>query len=85
MIISEDGNFGIRIENLLVVVKKENLGEYRGRSFLGFSRLTHIPIQKKMIDTSMLSENELAWINSSHEEVREKVMPFMRSSEAKVW
>lgn len=33
----EEGNFGIRIENLLVVVNKTDFTEYRGRGFLGYS------------------------------------------------
>ena len=81
----EDGNFGIRIENLLIVVKRDDLGEYRGRSFLGFERLTHIPIQKKMIDTSLLTDIEIKWINKYHSEVHEKVLPHLRTSTAKVW
>jgi Xaa-Pro aminopeptidase len=81
----EEGNFGIRIENLLIVVKKEELGEYRGRTFLGFERLTHIPIQKKMMDISLLSDGEIKWINDYHSSVREKVLPLVRSQKAKLW
>ena len=81
----EEGNFGIRIENLLMVVKKEGLGEYRGRSFLGFERLTHIPIQKKMIQYDLLTNNEVLWLNNYHAIIREKVMPLLRSEGAKAW
>lgn len=81
----EDNNFGVRIENLLIVVKKEALGEYRGRSFLGFERLTHIPIQKKLMDVSLLTDSEIAWINDYHASIRTKVMPLLRTSSAREW
>eukprot|EP00967_Tisochrysis_lutea_P036438 scaffold43845_cov33-Tisochrysis_lutea.AAC.5 len=41
----EAGAFGIRIENLLVVRKRSTKHEMRGRQFLGFDQLTHVPIQ----------------------------------------
>jgi Xaa-Pro aminopeptidase len=81
----EDNNFGVRIENLLIVVKKEALGEYRGRSFLGFERLTHIPIQKKLMDVSLLTDSEISWINDYHASIRTKVMPLLRTSSAREW
>lgn len=81
----EENNFGVRIENLLIVVKKEALGEYRGRSFLGFERLTHIPIQKKLMDVSLLTDAEVAWINEYHATIRAKVMPLLRTDSARKW
>lgn len=81
----EDNNFGVRIENLLIVVKKESMGEYRGRSFLGFERLTHIPIQKKLMDVALLTEPEIAWINDYHSSIRVKVMPLLRTDSAREW
>ena len=81
----EENNFGVRIENLLIVVKKDALGEYRGRSFLGFERLTHIPIQKKLMDVSLLTDPEIAWINDYHNSIRVKVMPLLRTESARKW
>jgi Xaa-Pro aminopeptidase len=69
----ERGAFGIRIENLLYVQPHThdsmNESEKRGVSFLSFGRLTKIPIQKKLIDTTLLSDYELQWINNYHAEV----------------
>jgi len=81
----EQGNFGIRIENLLEVVTKEHLGEFAGKSFLGFSKLTKIPIQKKLIATALLTDSELTWINEYHAQVRETVSPLLRSARVKAW
>jgi Xaa-Pro aminopeptidase len=70
----EPGNYGIRIENLLIVAEKSELGEYGGKSFLGFEKLTHIPIQKRLIDPTLMTPTELAWLNAYHNEIREKVL-----------
>ena len=90
----EPGNFGIRIENLLVVVEKPELGqgfhsrlpesggkyvfaygigEFGGRRFLGFDRLTHIPIAKNLLVRSLLTKQEEKWIDDYHNDVWTKV------------
>ena len=81
----EEGNFGIRIENLLEVVKRGDVGEFAGKSFLGFKRLTQIPIQKKMIDIDLLTDDEINWLNVYHAEVRENIYPLLQSERARKW
>lgn len=81
----EDGNFGIRIENLLIVVKKQTAHEFGGKDFLGFERLTHVPIDRSMILPSLLSETEIRWLNKYHEDVWEKLSPRMREGRHKEW
>eukprot|EP00560_Eucampia_antarctica_P008838 CAMPEP_0197827432 /NCGR_PEP_ID=MMETSP1437-20131217/4203_1 /TAXON_ID=49252 ORGANISM="Eucampia antarctica, Strain CCMP1452" /NCGR_SAMPLE_ID=MMETSP1437 /ASSEMBLY_ACC=CAM_ASM_001096 /LENGTH=674 /DNA_ID=CAMNT_0043428261 /DNA_START=448 /DNA_END=2472 /DNA_ORIENTATION=+ len=56
------------------------------RTFLKFRRLTMIPIQKNLIDVSMLNTAELDWLDSYHEEVYAKVAPLLENdSPAMVW
>ena len=79
----EDGAFGIRIENLLemkyVNPEHDNLSEAEKeetsseKKFLKFRKLTMIPIQKNLIDTSLMSKEELDWLDDYHQEVFEKV------------
>ncbi len=45
----EDGAFGIRIENLLVIREEPTPNRFGGQAFLGFERLTLCPLQRKMI------------------------------------
>ena len=66
----ETGNFGIRIENLLVCVERTDLPAFGGLKFLGFERLTHIPIQQKLIDISLLSDSDVAWMNKYNQDIR---------------
>jgi Xaa-Pro aminopeptidase len=66
------GHFGIRIENLLLVSAAQKLkgGE---RAMLGFETLTFAPIDRRLIDTQLLTREELHWIDSYHAEVWSKL------------
>ena len=55
----ENGNYGIRIENLLEVVERPEFGTFGGNGFLGFRKLTMIPIQKKMLVLDLLTGDEV--------------------------
>lgn len=66
--IYREGEYGIRIENLLVCVEKETTGFGK---FLGFETLTLCPIDTKLIDFELLSEDERIWLNRYHKQVRE--------------
>ncbi|CDI85437.1 X-prolyl aminopeptidase, putative [Eimeria praecox] len=63
----KDGAFGIRIENL-AAVKLSDLS-YRGRRFLQFESLTLVPIQARLIDASLLTPQEEAWLDAYHRDV----------------
>lgn len=72
----EEGGFGIRIENLLVVVERE-LASPRpaGKVFVGFEPLTLVPIQRELIDASLLDREEVAFLDGYHARVREEILP----------
>tara|TARA_B100001121_G_C18698237_1_gene626029 strand:- start:4927 stop:6645 length:1719 start_codon:yes stop_codon:yes gene_type:complete len=57
----EKNKFGIRIENLICVNKKKE------KKF--FENLTMVPIEKDLIDQSLLSNNERIWLNKYHQKV----------------
>ena len=69
----ENGKFGIRIENL-VVVKKIN------KNFK-FLDLTLAPIDKNLIEKKLLNKNEINWLNSYHFKVFNSLKKFMNKSE----
>jgi Xaa-Pro aminopeptidase len=62
------GQYGIRIENLVLVKEPENIpgGE---RPMMSFETLTLAPYDRRLIDTSLLSEAERAWIDAYHARV----------------
>ena len=73
--------FGIRIENLELVVDVETEGDF---DVLGFEALTRCPIDKRAIDTNLLTKPELAWLNHYHQQVWDDVSPLV-SKETQVW
>lgn len=80
----EDHSFGIRIENLLYVVDKNLPNSFGGVEYLGFEKLTFVPIQSKLVDISLLSSSETDWLNDYHLQVWEKVSPLLEGS-AREW
>jgi len=78
----ETGAYGIRIENLVLVVPRGE-GE-EGRPFHGFETLSHAPIDRALIDTAMLSAAERAWVDAYHARTLEIVGPQL-SGAARTW
>lgn len=60
----EDGKFGIRLENVLCTAKATTRYTHRDLQFLKFEPVTFVPIQTKMIDVSLLTDEEVSHKNS---------------------
>ncbi|KAG1146496.1 hypothetical protein G6F37_004665 [Rhizopus arrhizus] len=67
----EDGQFGIRIENVLLV-RKASVGDH-----LEFEHVTMVPIGINLIDQEMLSPAEKQWINHYHAECFDRISPLV--------
>jgi Xaa-Pro aminopeptidase len=63
------GAYGIRIENLLVVVPR-GVPEGGERELLGFENLTRAPIDRRLIVAELLDADERAWLDNYHAKVR---------------
>ncbi|MEM9984984.1 MAG: aminopeptidase family protein P, partial [Bacteroidota bacterium] len=71
--IYHEGQYGIRIENLVLcvgVAESEKFG-----NFLGFETLTLCPIDRKLIEPSLLSPEEKNWLNQYHQRVFTELVP----------
>ncbi|HAS6144785.1 TPA: M24 family metallopeptidase [Vibrio vulnificus] len=73
--------FGIRIENLELVVEKQTQGDF---PILTFESLTRCPIDKRNINVDMLTRPELAWLNDYHQKVWDDISPLVEG-DAQVW
>ena len=73
--------YGIRIENLVAV---KTLGKPEGgeRELLGFKTLTRAPIDRTLIDTTLLDDSEVAWLDAYHAEVRKTLTPLLDAKTA---
>ena len=79
------GAFGMRVENLVLVVEAEPESGFPGeKPLLGFETLTFAPIDRNLIATSMLSADERAWVDDYHAQVLKVVGPQL-DGDAKTW
>ena len=70
----ERDHFGIRIENeVLVVEKNENT--------LGFENLTYLPYERSLIDLDLVSDDFKKYIDDFHKKVFEKLSPYLKDDE----
>jgi Xaa-Pro aminopeptidase len=67
------GEYGIRIENLVLTVKREIEGGEG--EWLGFEPLTFVPIDRTLVDRALLTEDEIAWWNDYHAKTRAILAP----------
>jgi Xaa-Pro aminopeptidase len=76
------GGYGIRIENLVTVIEaKVDGGE---RPMLAFETLTLAPIDRSLIEPSLLAPAEIAWLDSYHARVRGIIGPLV-DAETAAW
>jgi Xaa-Pro aminopeptidase len=74
-----EGEYGLRIENLILVRKEEALSK-GGRTFFSFDTLTLCPIDTKLVDVKLLTAGERRWLNDYHRGVRRTLSPFLEAS-----
>ncbi len=73
------GEYGIRTENLIVVVPAETT-EFA--DFLQFETLTLCFYDTRLIDLSIMTAQEIAWVNAYHQRVVDEVCPLLTEAEA---
>lgn len=72
----EEGQYGIRIEDVVQVVpvsvseRSRLRGDFGGRGALTFADCTRVPIQTTLIKEELLTEQEARWLNEFHARVR---------------
>jgi Xaa-Pro aminopeptidase len=71
-----EGEYGIRIENLVVVRESATAG------MLEFETLTLAPIDRSLIDPALMTATELDWLNDYHETVWQTLSPLLSESDA---
>ena len=71
------GEFGIRIENLIVTRPAAQIEGADEREMLDFETLTYVPIDRRLIDAALLSKDERGWINGYHTDTLRKIGPLV--------
>jgi Xaa-Pro aminopeptidase len=78
------GEYGIRIESLVVVNEPEQ--KDGDRPMLSFETITFVPIDIELIEPSLLTDAERNWVNAYHQQVRAKIGPSVADDpETRAW
>ncbi|KAI0737462.1 Creatinase/aminopeptidase [Daedaleopsis nitida] len=72
------GKWGMRIESALAVRRVATKGNFNGDIWLGFERLTCVPIQTRMVKEVMLSKEERQWLKDHNRKCLERLEPLLR-------
>jgi Xaa-Pro aminopeptidase len=72
----ETGAFGIRLENLYLI-KRSTPASDLSENYYQFEPLTYVPFQRNLIERSLLSFQQIEWINCYHQQVYERINGLM--------
>jgi len=70
------GEYGIRIENLITVIAA-TAPDGADKDILGFETLTHAPIDLRLVEATMLTADEINWLDGYHGAVRDLLLPLI--------
>ncbi|XP_066984437.1 xaa-Pro aminopeptidase 1-like isoform X3 [Macrobrachium rosenbergii] len=66
-----DHEFGIRLENIMMVIEKDT--KYSTQPMFAFEPVTLVPFEAKLINTTLLNKMQCDWLNSYHKKVLDVV------------
>ena len=70
----KEGCYGIRCENLVIVNERED-------GFLEFETITFAPFDTRLVEPSLMSPTEIAWLNDYHAKVRQHLTPLLSGAD----
>ncbi|KAF4629914.1 hypothetical protein G7Y89_g8232 [Cudoniella acicularis] len=74
----EDGSFGIRIENIIMVKEVETKHKFGDKPYLGFEHVTMVPYCRNLIDENLLTRKEKHWLNEYHADIHAKTKDYFK-------
>lgn len=69
----EDGNFGVRLENVVVVKKAKTPHRFSNKDYLTFEPVTLVPFEPKLIKKELLTRHHRRWLNHYNHMIRENI------------
>ncbi|XP_072127379.1 xaa-Pro aminopeptidase 2 isoform X1 [Mobula birostris] len=75
----EDNEFGIRIEDIVMVVKADTKYTFGGEPYLTFEHVSFVPYERKLIDLSIMNENQIEWLNKYYDKIWKTVSPELKA------
>ncbi|XP_041051662.1 xaa-Pro aminopeptidase 2 isoform X1 [Carcharodon carcharias] len=75
----EDNEFGIRIEDIAMVVKAETKHTFGGIPYLTFEHVSLVPYERKLINVAIMNKPQIDWLNNYYEKVRKTMSPELQA------
>ncbi|KAL7422335.1 hypothetical protein Q5752_002981 [Cryptotrichosporon argae] len=72
-----EDNWGMRIESVYICKRVETRYEYGGARWLGFERVTQVPIDMRMVDYALMTKGEIRWLNDHNTDVQNTLLPLL--------
>lgn len=73
-----EGKWGMRVESALCVRRVKTKGDFSGDIWLGFERLTCVPIQTRMVKENMITKEEKQWLKDHNKKCLERLEPHLK-------
>ncbi|XP_072285598.1 xaa-Pro aminopeptidase 2 [Pyxicephalus adspersus] len=70
-----DGYFGIRLEDIVLVVEADTKYMYGGQKYLTFETVTLVPYDRKLIDKSIMTDAQIRYVDKYYEKIRRIMLP----------
>ncbi len=70
----KEGAYGIRCENLVILRQRED-------GMLAFETITLAPFDTRLVDSAMLTPEEITWLNAYHHDVWEQLSPHLAAND----
>jgi Xaa-Pro aminopeptidase len=51
-----------------------------GKTYMTMEPITFVPIETKIMDTSIMTDSEIAWVNAYHDACNAKVKPLLEAA-----
>ncbi|KAF4972622.1 hypothetical protein FZEAL_9565 [Fusarium zealandicum] len=77
----EDGKYGIRIENIVIVKEVKAKHSFGDKPFLGFEHVTMVPYCRNLIDAKLLTSDEKEWLNEYNADVLDKTQGYFEGDD----
>ncbi|KAK2006554.1 metallopeptidase family M24 [Colletotrichum eremochloae] len=74
----EDGSYGIRIENVAMVTEVKTKHSFGDKPYLGFEHVTMVPYCQNLIEPSLLTAEEKAWLNAHNADIFQKTKEYFQ-------
>ncbi|XP_030065670.1 xaa-Pro aminopeptidase 2 [Microcaecilia unicolor] len=74
-----DGGFGIRIEDVALVVEAQTKYMFGGQPYLTFEAITLVPYDQKLIDTTIMSATQINYLNNYYQTIRKIIGPELKN------